>query len=688
MKKNIAIHGLMLMLAFFSALTASAWKVTYEWDIPGSVIIRLDTPKAEPLDIPADATRYDVVCDDALNVYVQPAAGYMLTTILEPTDGDPIERKPSVNATYGQFWSKFWGESSASKVEGKAVKVGCEKVIRNDIFTIEVVNGAKAVSASFSELVYNLELTNGTNSVRFNPEYDKTLVLSAIPGNGISQLYYVAVNGEKQEVVNVFSKYYQIENVKPGDVVTVRAYENGEVEVPEVVLTVSLPAGMEDCIFSIYDYTAAIFREIDENGRLAVPQGTELGLTFKDDYEFEKFMLDGEDITSSYSETLNRLRFVVDKEATLTVAGAPIDYGTEQFTVNVLNPEGVVLYHGGYLQNPTDLSAISGTPFDGEVEIGGHLLNSENTRVYTLDVTKKNPRVWATPKEGYYISTMQAPAAGGNFEIISSASSDEGVREFYVVALPFEYAGKFVVNVTGTRRLRLQHSSVLSQLWGNPSEDYEIAEGENKYEFVPGYHDPFTLRTLENFDNFQVFVDGEAGTPDDNGAYQLTPYVDSENPGRHTVVTVFADGTAMGRTYPVTLSTTGIEAEFFFGGSHTAATLPDTGKRLLVNTPVAIRPSDRNCMISRNGEVVHSPLSGINGLNEDGEYVNVVGSKNVYKVAPDTLAAIESIEEGATDHVTVVGIDGRVIIEKAPASVIESLDKGIYIVNGKKIIIK
>lgn len=688
MKKYTAIYGAMLLIALFSAFPAAAWKVTYEWDIPGSVLIKLDTPSAQPLDIPADATSYDVVCDDALNVYVQPAAGYVLTGILEPTEGDPVERTPSNNSMYGQFWSKFWSDSSASKVEGKAVKVGCEKVVRNDIFTLEVINGAKAISASFAELGYDLELTNGTNSVAFNPAYDKTLVLSAIPGNGISALYYVAVNGEKKEIANVFSTYHQIDNVQPGDVVTVRAYENEEIEVPEVVLNVSLPAGMEDCILSIRDFTASIFRTIDENGCLTVPQGTDIGFNFKEDYEFEKFLLDGEDITASYSESLSRLRFVVDKDATLTVAGSPIDYGTEQFTVYVCNPEGVILYHGGYLQNPTELSESNGTPFEGEVEIDGHLLNSENTRVYTLDVTKKNPCVWAMAKKGYYVGTMQAPATGGGFEIISSASSDDGVHEFYVVALPFEYTGKFVVNVTGTRRLRLQHSSVLSSLWGNPSEDYEIAEGDNEYEFVPGYHDPFTLRTLESFDNFQVYIDGEAGTPDENGSYQVTPVVDSENPGRYTLVSVFADGTAMGRTYPVTLSTTGTEAEFFFGHSHTSATLPDTGKRLLVDTPVAIRPSDSNCQIILNNEVVHSPLSGINGLNENGEYVNVVGSKNVYKIAPDTLSGIESIEEGAAERVTVVGIDGRVIAENAPASVTESLDKGIYIINGKKIIIK
>lgn len=70
----------------------------------------------------------------------------------------------------------------------------------------------------------------------------------------------------------------------------------------------------------------------------------------------------------------------------------------------------------------------------------------------------------------------------------------------------------------------------------------------------------------------------------------------------------------------------------------------------------------------------------------DGSQVSPAIEVN-YKFDP-SLSGIDGIGDGNNGTVTVVTIDGRVVLKDASASRLSELEKGIYIVNGKKTIIK
>lgn len=64
-------------------------------------------------------------------------------------------------------------------------------------------------------------------------------------------------------------------------------------------------------------------------------------------------------------------------------------------------------------------------------------------------------------------------------------------------------------------------------------------------------------------------------------------------------------------------------------------------------------------------------------------YTNIV---RYFKFNDDS--AVNEIEAGEAESVTVVTPDGKVVLHNAPASQLNGLDNGIYIVNGKKVVIR
>ncbi len=99
--------------------------------------------------------------------------------------------------------------------------------------------------------------------------------------------------------------------------------------------------------------------------------------------------------------------------------------------------------------------------------------------------------------------------------------------------------------------------------------------------------------------------------------------------------------------------------------------------------------------------ILKFPTESVNGPMTDGEYkLEIFGgtftidgaqswpAKPIEKVY--TLHMTSGIDGINADNgtVTVISIDGKVVLKDAPASELKNLDKGIYIINGKKRIIK
>lgn len=67
-------------------------------------------------------------------------------------------------------------------------------------------------------------------------------------------------------------------------------------------------------------------------------------------------------------------------------------------------------------------------------------------------------------------------------------------------------------------------------------------------------------------------------------------------------------------------------------------------------------------------------------------YLPILGCEMQYTIIDSGLVAAETI--GADNNVTVYGINGTKIFENAPAASLKSLEKGIYVINGKTVVLR
>lgn len=614
--KKINSFWIFLLTMLVTSFSASALKLTFQWDIPGSVIIRTGSISGDLVELEPGATSYTVTTEGNTSIpyiYFFPAEGYVLTT-MELPNGQTAS--PSTNSTYGQFWGRNYTSGFMSGWgDNPIVKVGCKVLERNDVLNINVENGANCIQAVFSGLNYEPELHDGMNTVHFDAEVEKSLTLSWI--NGATDFYSLTLNGTRITTKPYsWSSYCTLDNLCNGDNIVIRVFENDS-DVPEdVTLNIILPEGLENCIMNVRNWSNSTFMEL-ENNSLTVAKGTDLALNFNDGYTFTKFMLGDQDITSNYSEMSNRLRFILNETADLEIFGAPTAYDNVNYTAYVMNPEGVNLYLGRYRQNPADLSG--GEDVSEDIEVQGFTLTSVATKSYSLEVSEESPIIYVAPKDGWFIATVQAKE-DNNFEIINNVSPE--YPTFYVIALPLENNASMRVNVTGNKALLLSGNAALATTWDNPEQSFGVSEGENTVNFNKDYNVPFSLRPLELFNNFEVYLDGAKLTVDEeSGAASIAPYT---GPDKSSVVTVYANGTSTGKIVTTNVTCEGTTATAFYGGALTYTIPLGKDTKYLQGTPTTIVPVSADCSITLNGNLVHGMKEDgtfLDGLNEEGQYV-------------------------------------------------------------------
>lgn len=620
--KKLYSFTLLLMMALVCGFTASAASINVEWDEPGAVQIKLGGLGNPYVELAADATSYTYENTAAGYVYFFAADGYFLNSVTFP---DGTTANPTSNATYGRFASKFINANHLTTWEGKTIKVNVTKINRTSEFNFDVVNGASYFTATFSGSGYALDLKNGENKVMFDPTIDTNLQISyingSIAGNPSPALYSVTYDGTAVEKARYYERW-DIPTVEAGSNVTVRVFEGEEPVIVNCDLTLDIPAGMEDCIVSIRDWTKSVFITPEDN-KFTVTKDTDLSLNFNtEDFDVTDVLYNGTSLQDKFQNSGARCRFTVTESGTLQIVGAPKTVDATVFTAYIQNPEGVVIEKGYMSEEYADLT--NGTAVTEATKISGYTMPADETKSFTFEMTDKNPLLFISPKEGYYIVTVQYKE-GESFETQTSAINKENTT-FYVIAkkLGDTYTADF--NVTGDSRLILSGSSLSN--WDNPKHTYSLKDGSQQISFYPGYDLPLTLRAIGLAENFEVYVDGKVASKDSDNedAYVINPYypASASDAQLHSTVTVFADGTSKGKTGTVSLKTTGTTAKMLYS---TVRANGGTSATLLYGTPVYIIPASKNDIIKVGNTVVNGTDADgnpVNGLNEDGEYVMTV----------------------------------------------------------------
>lgn len=652
--KRLYSLGLLLIMLLTAGLSASALKVTFEWEIPGSVKIQTGSLSGPFVELAADQTSYVFETTSTFGYcYVYGAEGYMVQTTTS-TDGaktfNPV-------LPYGKT-EKYIGGNLNASCDGKTFKVNVVKLERNDSFTIDVENGLDALTATFAS-GYKLDLKSGSNTYAFNPAIDDPL---SIAFNGVESLYKITLNGTDVQKHQYYKQYDNI-NVQPNDILAIRVYENEPVDCS---LTLKYGEGMEGCLNNIRNTTLSTFIMPDEieNNTISVKEGTTLWVNFlADDYNYSKFVFNGEDVTSQFSN--NRLTLNIENETnTLEIEGTAKVYGNVDFTGYIINGEGVefsLTYGGEAMTMP------EGTAITSDITVAGQVFSTADTRKYVIPVSEKTAKMFMRPKAGYYISNVLCKV-DGKFDVKdggSAISKETDGTEFYMIVKKLEAPYTANTNFTGSKSfLKFKGSAEFANNWDNPDQKtFATSAGEGSISFVPGYDTPLTLSCGEDI-MVGVYLDGLklTGSVDENGQknYTFTPYFPaaSADVQLHSTVTVYNNNTE-GTSYTVSLTAADGAATVSYGPvHHVAAAATLAANRFLRGTEFVVKPADKDCQIIVNGELVHGIAAGgvsVNGLNDNGEYV--------FQLKKNTTIAVEKT------------ILTEISVDPADGSIVKKLDE-------------
>ena len=668
----------MTMAALFLCAAANAFTFTCRWNIPGAVEIKTDSYLSGPVVGPEDeeAVSFETDFSTANWTYAIAKEGYKITgATLNGSEINPVLRNGLM------YVGKFL--TSQSEME-----LTLAPIDRSSSFTVDVENGAEWIGTTLSngEAVY---LANGSNTVTYDPDLVSSCSFSPI--RGVIDFYSISLNGEPLEKRYDWSSDIVVDPLHEGDIVAVRVFETEEPVVTDCTVTLLLPEGLDECVKSVLDWTYSEWLTF-EDGKLTVKSDSDLGINFDtEDYLYDSFTMNGEDVTDLFRNGTLRLR--IKEDCTVTVEGRAKVYDDIDFTAYVMNPEGVKFYRGWYQQNPLELNE-GGEPISESItlpKLGSTVavtMTPDNTCRFKLSLSEKRPYIYVAPQEGWYIYTVQSEVDG----VMSEENILTGeTTTFYVVAYPLGDTYDAKVNVIGDGPFVLQASEQRSKMWDNPDRVYDLEEGENIISFIPGYDLPLSVRSRGNNSYFSVFLDGAGVNPDDNGIYEVIPWypADGGEADAESLITVNVGGSPLQTTRVRVETGSDISAELFYSAVRRPGIL--TGQVVLRGTEMILHPSSTDCKILIDGEVVNGYDDEgvmVKGLDEEGDCrFTAKGSSMTVEVFAGAAAGVENPIASGHDAVTVYSIDGQLLMENASPESLGNLDKGIYIVNGKKTII-
>ncbi len=650
--RRFSLFGLFLTMLLGLGFNASALKVTFEWDIPGSVRIQLDSQAGPIVDLAPDQTSYTLETVGWCYVYGQD--GYVVTGAVPSPSGDALKPYTTPN---GICVGQFFGSAS----DGLTYKVSVKKIERNDTFTIDVVNGAEYLSAKFASN-YTLDLQEGSHTYNFDPSIDGKMTLAL--KDGISEAYKVTLNGVALQR-NYFRPQYEDINIQAGDVLFIQVFEDQEPE--DYTLTFDYAEGMEGCLLNIYNRTTGQFifpAEIADN-TITVKEGTELKINLvTDDYTFTSILVNGEDILSTM--TNSSVTVTVTANTVLKIEGKAREYANIDFTGYIVNGDEVnfALTYGG-----TPFAIPEGTAVSADVVVNETLtLPAAETKKYVIPISEKDGKFFFSPKSGYYISDLYVRTPEGVVEQHSgngSISAKIDGTTFYMVVnkLPESYNAN--LSITGSDfYLKVTANAALADVWGNPANpSYSSAAGEREIKFLPGYGTPILFGFVgEEGKTPAVYLDGaevNGVENQDNGAieYLITPYSPTADnnlgEGVQSSIAVYNSYNERPTMSGASLQLEdGATAEFYYSPVMHEAN--PAGQVVISGTQFTVKPTSPKAVVLYKNEIV--------ALNENGEYVfNATGNarNNVVKVITAdyllTPAAGETVDNLSEITVTFPG---------------------------------
>lgn len=494
------------------------------------------------------------------------------------------------------------------------------------------VDDPSKVTLRLSRTFTTVRLKSGENEVKFIPGTESTFTIS--PQSYNTPLYKVTRNSVAAEAE---WGSYTLKNVAEGDVIDIQA------NYPDIDCAVKFNVNAEGVGFikSVTVNGNEVTNYLDDN--FTVKCGSTISITRNsEDYKLESFKVNGEDKTSDFYE--ESYDFFVTAAATFDITAKK--YATFKATVDIDDVSHATVYKGySYYDDAFDMK------------------NGKNE----IEVSEKQPLISLVAKDGYYFTSVN----DGTTEYTDQSTSEIKVdvtdgMVLKVVTAAIVRDKKALVYVD-------DRSATSSMVFSRG--DYnriEIGTGYNELEFYKG-DNPFSVTVYAN--TKKVYKNDVAVDPTYSGVSYFRFSLEDGDVVKmfftKTPATVKADITANGGAENLSVVKDRIQpvADFSAGIS----CLEDTELAFAAKEGYSIKA------LTVDGTAATAEA--------DGTYKVVVKADANIVVELQTASGISSVTNAdASRTANVYNANGVLVLKNATPEQTAKLAKGLYIINGKKVV--
>ena len=494
------------------------------------------------------------------------------------------------------------------------------------------VDDPSKVTLRLSRTFTTVQLKSGENEVKFIPGTESTFTIS--PQSYDTPLYKVTRNSVAAEAE---WGSYTLKNVAEGDVIDIQA------NYPDIDCAVKFNVNAEGVGFikSVTVNGNEVTNYLDDN--FTVKCGSHISITRNsEDYKLESFKVNGEDKTDDFYE--DSYDFFVTDAATFDITAKK--YATFKATVDIDDVSHATVYKGySYYDDAFDMK------------------NGTNE----IEVSEKQPLISLVAKDGYYFTSVN----DGTTEYTDQSTSEINVdvtdgMVLKVVTAAIVRDKKALVYVD-------DRSATSSMVFSRG--DYnkiEIGTGYNELEFYKG-DNPFSVTVYAN--TKKVYKNDVAVDPTYSGGSYFRFSLEDGDVVKmfftKTPATVKADITANGGAENLSVVKDRIQpvADFSAGIS----CLEDTELAFAAKEGYSIKA------LTVDGTAATAEA--------DGTYKVVVKADANIVVDLQTASGISSVTNAdANRTANVYNANGVLVLKNATPEQTAKLAKGLYIINGKKVV--
>lgn len=531
--------------------------------------------------------------------------------------------------TISSLTSCMIGLDEATHTDAKWIVTTCPL---DDVRTASckvTVDDASKVTLGFSGTYTTYALKDGENDVKFVPEVESTFAISA-KDNSVS-LYSVKKNSEP-----VSPQYgtYRIDVVN-GDKIEIQANYPDE----DYSVKFNLSEKGEGFITKVQVNGVEVKNFMDDN--FTVKAGSQVSITGNtNDYSLESFKVNGSDVDfyGSYS-------FMVTGPTNVDIVAHK--YGNISAVLDIDDASHVTVYKGySYYGNSV------------EVKTGKN----------TIEVPESTPVIAIKANDGY---TLVSVSDGTTDFVERDGNSEVNVK----------VTDAMNITVKTAELVRDKNAVVYVEDASVPSymrfmrKDYTTIDLATGYNHIPFYDGdlPFSS-SFYGTSTLNVYKNDELVEPQYTGATSYTLNVEDND-----VVKFFFT-----KTPAIAKATVTVE-----GDAKELTAVKDQIKEVadFTNPISCLEDTELSFSVSDKSSVKSFTMNGTAVTpQEDGTYKVIITADSDIKVELGVASGIKSVTGSENKANNVYTTDGVLVIKNATRSQIDGLAKGIYIINGKKII--